>query len=265
MKKLTITPIPALQDNYIWLIHDDTHAVIIDAGESQPVVDYLSTHALSPVAFVITHHNAHATYDDHTGGLSKLKSIYPAMTVYGHDSHDALVDVKVDEGDNFTLLGVDFQVWRTAGHTDTHLSYLVNFDGKIHVFCGDTLFSGGCGRVFSGTVDELFDSLQRFNTLTDDVIFYPAHEYTLSNLAFGSYIAPQNTAIISAIAHAKNCYNQGVPTLPVSLAHERAVNVFLQVGDDHIKDRLIALGKITDKKADTRTVFKALRELKNNF
>lgn len=264
MKNLTIYPICALDDNYIWVLHDDKQAIVIDAGESKPVLDYLNAHQLSPIAFIITHHNAHASYDDHTAGLPELKRTYPDMTVYGHDSHDVLVDVKVDEGDEFELSGLTFKVWRTAGHTDTHLSYLVQIDGKTHVFCGDTLFSGGCGRVFSGTVDELYDSLMRYDELPSETLFYPAHEYTLSNLKYGSYVAPHNQAITSAITYATDCQAKGVPTLPVSLAHERAVNVFLQTDETHIKDRLIVLGQVKEN-ADARTVFRALREFKNTF
>ena len=251
--------IPILNDNYVWVLHDGVNAVVVDTGDCMPVVDYLIKHQLNLSAILITHH-----HHDHTGGVGQLQADYQPVVV-AHCQHGVRATKVVDEGDTFTLLGLTFKVWRTAGHTDTHLSYLVDFDSKTHVFCGDTLFSGGCGRVFSGTIDELFDSLQRFSTLAEDTIFYPAHEYTLSNLAFGAHIAPQNTAIVSAIAHAKDCQNQGIPTLPVSLTHERAVNVFLQVGDDYIKDRLVALGKLTNEKVDARMVFVALRELKNKF
>lgn len=262
MNNLTIYPICALDDNYIWVLHDDKQAIVIDAGESEPVMDYLNARQLSPIAFIITHHNAHASYDDHTAGLPELKRTYTDMTVYGHDSHDVLVDVKVDEGDEFELCGLTFKVWRTAGHTDTHLSYLVEIDGKTHVFCGDTLFSGGCGRVFSGTIDELYDSLMRFDALPSDTLFYPAHEYTLSNLKFGAYIEPHNEAIGRAIVHAQDCQVQGKPTLPVSLNHEQAVNVFLRVDERHIQDRLMTLGRVGEE-TDARQTFKALRLLKN--
>lgn len=259
-----ICAVPALKDNYIWVIHNNTDAIVIDAGDDKPVMDYLNVHQLTLNTILITHHDRAqpVTHKDHIGGVAKLLAHYPNAKLIAHHAHD-MGGQWVDEGDTFKVLGLTFKIWRTAGHTATHLSYLVDIDGKTHVFCGDTLFSGGCGRVFSGTMDELYDSLMRFDALPSDVLFYPAHEYTLSNLKFGEFIEPHNTAIKKAIAHAIDCQHRGVPTLPVSLKHERAVNVFLHVDDIHVKDRLTALGKL-DKQADARQVFKALRLLKNN-
>lgn len=257
MSDFAITPISALADNYIWLIHNDTHAIIIDAGDADPILDFLKNKSLQPVAFIITHE-----HNDHVAGLPKLKHTYPSMRVYGHSSHHALVDIKVDEGDGFRLCGLQFNVWRTAGHTDTHLSYLVNIDDKTHVFCGDTLFSGGCGRVFSGTITQLYESLERFNTLACDTCFYPAHEYTLSNLDFGQKINPTNTNISDAIYNAQALRAHGKPTLPTTLSHERDINVFLHTDNATIINKLKQLNELGDD-VSALAVFAALRTLKN--
>lgn len=253
-----VNAIPALTDNYIWVIHHGSHAIVIDVGEDKPVADYLSAHGLDLCAILITHH-----HHDHTGGVAGLLKSYPNCQVFAHHAHGVSAQA-VDEGDEVQILDLTFKVWRTAGHTDTHLSYLLDIKGKTHVFCGDTLFSGGCGRVFTGTMRELYDSMMRFDTLPSDTLFYPAHEYTLANLAFGAYIEPHNEAIKQSIAHAKECKQSNTPTLPTSLVHEWAVNVFLREYETPIKDRLIALGRI-DEKASEFEVFEALRLLKNDF
>lgn len=252
---LTIDAISALQDNYIWVLHNDSHAIVIDAGESEPVLDYLHEKNLNLDTIFITHH-----HHDHIGGVPALLSQYPHARLFAHKTH-GVGGQAVDEGDVVQALGLDFEVWRTAGHTDTHLSYVVNAN-KMHIFCGDTLFSGGCGRVFTGTMDELYDSLMRFYALPSDTLFYPAHEYTLSNLQFGKYIEPHNEAIGRAIKDAQDCQTQGKPTLPVSLQHEQAVNVFLRTDERHIQDRLMTLGRVSER-TDARQTFKALRLLKN--
>ncbi len=257
---LNIHALKAFNDNYIWVLGKGDQAIIIDAGDAQPVLDYLADNALNPIAMIITHH-----HDDHTGGVAKIKKTYPDMQIIAHSAHGVDATQCVDEGDEFELLGVVFKVWRTAGHTDTHLSYLCDMGDGLHVFCGDTLFSGGCGRVFTGTMGELFDSMMRFNGLADDTLFYPAHEYTLSNLKFGHTVCADDfkMAIENAITDTKAKLSRGEISLPTTLSNERQINVFLQVYHEQMIDNIRGKYPLDDE--SPLSVFTALRELKNNF
>ncbi|MFA9485338.1 hydroxyacylglutathione hydrolase [Moraxella haemolytica] len=256
---LAITALKAFSDNYIWVISQDNQAIIVDPGEATPVIKHLAQYQLNPIAILITHH-----HDDHIGGVSAIQDVYPDIQIIAHREH-GLDGIFVDESDRFELLGAEFTTWRTAGHTDTHLSYLCQADDKLLVFCGDTLFSGGCGRVFTGTIKELYDSMTRFNQLPTDTLFYPAHEYTLANLRFGLSVCTDEYK--DDIAHAINLTQeklaQGQPSLPTTLEQERRINVFLHTHHDNLYD---SIGKNHSQKDHSAlAVFTALRELKNNF
>ena len=177
--------------------------------------------------------------------------------VYGETDIEAATHT-VTAGTQFTFGDVQVTVWATPGHTGRHISYLMETSDGIHVFCGDTLFSAGCGRVFTGTVEQLYDSFQRFNQLPEGTLFYPAHEYTAANLDFAAHIEPDNADIQAALKAAAH-----TPTLPVTLAHERRINPFLRVDLPHVRARAEALsGKTLNSSLDT---FVALRELKNRY
>lgn len=264
MSDVKIIPIKILDDNYVWLIIKNNQAIAIDVGDEKPVLDYLKSHELELVAIIITHH-----HHDHIGGVANLKSHYPNAKIYAHQNHlddiNVVSSVNCDEGDLFELLGIDFKVWRTAGHTDTHLSYLCDIDGRTHVFCGDTLFSGGCGRVFTGTIEQLFDSMERFNALPENTLFYPTHEYTLSNLKFGlSLCADEYQPIILDYKNQLEIkLKNNLPSLPTELKTERLINVFLQTNN---KDMINHIQKIYPLINEGElSVFGALRELKNKF
>lgn len=259
-----ITPISVFNDNYVWLIIKDNQAIAVDIGDNKPVYDYLTKNNLSLAAILITHH-----HDDHIGGVADIKSHYPNAKIYACKNHlDGIgitPDKACDEDSEFELLGLSFKVWRTAGHTDTHLSYLFDVDGVTHVFCGDTLFSGGCGRVFTGTMMELFDSMERFNGLPDHTLFFPAHEYTLSNLKFGLSVCADNYKgfIFAHQKEVENNLKNNIPSLPTNLKTERLINVFLQTDNNEM---IANIKKIYPLKSDDKlAVFSALRELKNNF
>ncbi len=254
-----IHPIATRQDNYIWAIVKDDKAIIIDPADSEPVMAFLVQKKLTLSTILITHE-----HNDHIGGVAGLCERYPETSVFAHKRHHLRQSKSVDEGDVIVVEGLTFKVWQTSGHTATHLSYLLENDCQIHVFCGDTLFSGGCGRVFTGTADALFDSLMRFQTLPPDTLFYPAHEYTLSNLKFGQYIEPNNDEIRQAIHHTQRRLDQHEPSLPTRLSDECRINVFLRCQDGQIINTLTELNAIGVDKSPL-AVFKALRELKNNF
>ena len=250
---LNIIPLAALNDNYIWLIENGQQAVCIDPGDAVPVIDYLCAHNLTLVQIWITH--AHA---DHTAGVLQLKQAFPRCRVFGN-SDIAQVDEIVGEGATIKFSDGLAEVWAIPGHTATHLGYLWRpNDGSLHVFCGDTLFSAGCGRVFTGTMTQLFTSLQRFNQLPNNTFFYPAHEYTATNLNFAAHIEPENKDVEAAAANAFN-----TPTLPVTLAHERRINPFLRTSYMLVINRTEELcGK---QLKSEEAVFTTLRELKNQF
>lgn len=256
----TICAIKVFKDNYIWIISQDGQAIIVDAGDDRPVLDYLQTNQLTPIAMLITHH-----HNDHVGGVAAVKSAYPNMQIFAHHEHGVDTSFFVKEGDEFTLLGLDFKVWHTPGHTDTHLSYLCDIGGVCHVFCGDTLFSGGCGRVFTGTIAELFESISRFNQLPSDTLFYPAHEYTLNNLKFGLSVCADavKDGIQLAIKQTQKKLDMGQISLPTTLDKERNINVFLQVDHQGMIDNIQK--QCTIKDSSPLLVFATLRQLKDNF
>ena len=235
---LKISAIRAFNDNYIWAIDDGSRAVIVDPGEVAPVRAFLEKNQLALSAILITHH-----HHDHVGGVAALQAAHPDCLTYAHAKHteaaDFRIDQLVDEGSDVQVLGLDFSVWFTPGHTDSHISYLVNINNTTHVFCADTLFSGGCDRVFTGTMSELHDSLMRFNTLLADTLFYPAHEYTASNLGFGLSVAGAHHAkVASALTEVKQKVANGGISLPTTLAAERQINVFLQTDDAELISRV---------------------------
>lgn len=255
-----IQAIKALNDNYIWLIEYNKKAIVIDPALSKPVFEKLHQNKLTLSAIWITHH-----HHDHIGGVAELKQAYPECTVYSHNNHKINADIFVDEGDEFECEGIAVQVWKTAGHTSSHLSYLTKIDGILRVFCGDTLFSAGCGRVFDGTIDELFCSFRRFDDLSDQTLFYPAHEYTQSNLEFALSICPpsQYDFIYHYLQQIKKIIQDGGMSLPTSLATERKINLFLQTTNadlvKHLKQKRLL------KDCQPQAVFGLLRELKNKF
>lgn len=248
---MQIIPIPAFQDNYIWLLQCGKDAVCVDPGDAAPVLDYLTKHGLTLRQIWITHH-----HNDHTGGIKGLLRAFPNCEVYGNADIEGITH-KIEEGGKVVFCGTEAQIWHVPGHTATHFAYLLLSD-RLHVFCGDTLFSAGCGRVFTGTIGQLFNSIQRFNGLPENTLFYPAHEYTASNLRFAEYVEPGNTAVAEALRAAGK-----IPTLPATLAHERAVNPFLRTGQTVL---IRQVEKLSGQTLDgDEAVFAALRELKNSF
>ena len=246
----TITPLPALSDNYIWLIAGRGRAVCIDPGTAEPVLEYLAARRLTLDHIWITH-----AHGDHTAGIAELLAAFPQCRVSG-GSDIAAATATVGEGSLITWQGLDAEVWHTPGHTAGHLCYL--FDKRRHVFTGDTLFSAGCGRVFPDSRPEwLYTSLQRLAALPDSALLYPAHEYTAANLRFAEHIEPQNPDIRRAAAELT------VPSLPVSLAHEKRVNPFLRSHLPAVQTRAAELSGCPAGNAEA--AFILLRELKNHF
>lgn len=223
---MKISPIPAFDDNYIWLISNGQDAAVVDPGDEGPVLERLQQDGLRLTAILVTH-----KHGDHTGGVRALQQAFLGIPVYG-PAHETASGVtrRVGEGDRIAVAGAEFQVWDVPGHTEGHVAYY----GEGVLFCGDTLFAAGCGRVFSGTHRQLHDSLRRIAALPPETLCYPAHEYTLANLGFAKWVEPENLDVLSREAEARALRAQGVPTLPAPLSVELATNPFLRTDRERV-------------------------------
>ncbi|WP_277965805.1 hydroxyacylglutathione hydrolase [Pantoea trifolii] len=251
---MNLTSIPALQDNYIWtLTDDDNNCLIVDPGEAQPVLDKIRANHWQPVAILLTHH-----HHDHVGGVDELLQHYPDLAVFGpQETADKGAKRIVAEGDEFTLLGLTFHVIATPGHTLGHISYF----SSPYLFCGDTMFSGGCGRLFEGTAEQMFKSFQKLNQLPADTLVCCAHEYTLSNMKFAAAILPHDPKILARYQQIKDLRAENRISLPTKLALEREINLFLRTQDADLQQ---ALGINVSSSALWQT-FADLREKKDRF
>ncbi|WP_301098460.1 hydroxyacylglutathione hydrolase [Otariodibacter sp.] len=216
---IKITPIPVLSDNYVWIIQKNSNAIIVDPSQSQPVLAFLAKNQLEPTAILLTHYHG-----DHTDGVSGVLSAYPDISVYGSSEVQDLATHIVKDAEHFSLLGLNIEVMDSAGHTSEHISYLV---GREYLFCGDSLFSGGCGRVFTGDYLAQFETLQRFKQLPDFVKVYPAHEYTQSNLKFAEKVMPSNCILLEYQEKVDILRSKNIPSLPTTIGLEKQVNPFL--------------------------------------
>lgn len=256
---LQIEPIPAFSDNYIWLLYDDTGdgAWVVDPGDAQPVIDTLTRKGLTLLGVIITHHHF-----DHVGGLEILCERYDCK-VYGPQNPEigAITD-RLSAGDSAGVLGLSFDVIEVPGHTLDHIAYF--HDGKNPILlCGDTLFAGGCGRVFEGTAPMMHRSLQALAALPSSTRVYCAHEYTLANLAFASAVEPDNAALSERVAQAQETRSRNEATVPSTLALELATNPFLRCEAPELKAALRAQGKLQGETGDE--VFATVRGWKDNF
>lgn len=222
---MKINFIKALKDNYIWTIEEDEKVILVDPGEAEPCFSYLKDKKLS--AILLTHKHL-----DHTGGVGELKEKFEDVLVIGPKETSDLNDKTVDEGDSFTLLGHDFEILKTDGHTDYHISFLV--EGNL--FCGDTIFSSGCGKVFTKKYDRSFNSVKKIKDLPKETLIYPAHEYTLDCLKSSKRII-KDKVMDDAIEDAKVKLSKGLPSLPTSVEKEYLVNPFFTAKDlDQFKE-----------------------------
>ncbi|WP_198678752.1 hydroxyacylglutathione hydrolase [Pseudidiomarina insulisalsae] len=220
---MKITPLPAFDDNYIWAIQPTEHApaVIVDPGDEAPVLRWLDEQQTELASILITHHHW-----DHTDGLLPLLNQFD-VPVYGPDNPKIEgISTPLREGERFTPagLGEEFQVLETPGHTLDHIS----FYSKGMLFCGDTLFSAGCGRMFEGNAPQFFKSLRKLAELPAATRIYCTHEYTAANLRFAAAAEPENTAIREAQQEVKALREDQQPTLPSTLARELQINPFLR-------------------------------------
>lgn len=254
---LTVKPLPAFQDNYIWLLQQDTTSAIavVDPGDATPVIEHLERHGLTLDTILVTHH-----HHDHTGGLAELAKRYLPRIIGPHNAKIKELTETVGEGDSFSLLGRRVEVLETPGHTLDHITFLLPGTPSL-LFCADTLFCGGCGRLFEGTPEQMFNALERFKQFSDDTLVFGAHEYTLANLAFAQAAEPDNAERDALKLECQRARELGRPTLPTTIGRERAINPFMRTDQPAIQKQAATQGEATDP----LSTFATLRAWKDHF
>jgi len=249
----------AFQDNYIWVIRgiSRTHAALVDPGDAAPVLAALPRLGIVPAAILCTHHHA-----DHVGGISELLQHFPGLPVYGpaHENIDSLTQ-RLHDGDEVRLpeLGLNFRVLDVPGHTRGHIAYV----GHGWLFCGDTLFSAGCGRLFEGTPGQMLASLTRLAALPEDSAIFCGHEYTAANLRFAAVVEPDNREVRVPQQTVEELRARGQPTLPSTLAVEKRINPFLRTREPSVRR---AAEQHAGRKLETALeVFTVIRRWKDDF
>jgi len=256
MSRYEIVPLRAFSDNYIWTLRDGKCAVVVDPGDARPVLDYLDREKLELVAILNTHHHA-----DHVGGNAGLLGRWKVPVFGPHDERIGEVTHRLRDRARCTLphFGIEFEVSEIPGHTRSHIS----FHGGGMLYCGDTLFAAGCGRLFEGTPGQMHESLSRLMRLPDDTRVYCGHEYTLSNVRFAKAVEPGNAALRELEARAKRQRDQDLPTLPSTIAQEKATNPFVRVREPAVIE---SANRYAGKTLmDPVSVLAVIREWKNSF
>jgi len=256
MANFEVIPLRAFSDNYIWTIRDAGHAAVVDPGDAAPVLEYLAREKLQLVAILNTHHHA-----DHVGGNAALLA-HTRVPVFGpHDERIPEVTDRMADGQHCVLphFNIDMETLEIPGHTRSHIA----FHGGGMLFSGDTLFAAGCGRLFEGTPRQMHDSLTRLAQLPDDTRVYCGHEYTLANIKFALAAEPDNRRLPELEQQAQALRAKDQPTLPSTIAQEKATNPFLRVTEPGVV--LSASNRAAKKLTDPVSVLAEIRDWKNNF
>lgn len=251
-----VVPVRAFTDNYIWTLRDASHAIVVDPGDAKPVLDYLAAEKLELAAIVITHH-----HNDHIGGVKEMIKGRDIPVYSPHDPRVPDATQRLREGESITLphFGITLTVLEVPGHTSSHIAYY----GDDMLFCGDTLFAAGCGRLFEGTPAQMHDSLSKFMRLPDHTRVYCAHEYTLANIRFARAADPGNTALTDWDARARAMREVDRPTVPTTIGLERSANPFVRCAEAGVV--ATASQRAGKPLTDPVSVLATLREWKNNF
>ena len=253
---INIEPIEAFSDNYIWLLTTNEGSLVIDPGESNKLLKILKEKDLDLKAILITHHHY-----DHTGGIEEILSA-KSIDVYGPNNNINSINIRVSNESKINLLGIEFEVIEIPGHTLDHIAFYSENNGNPILFCGDTLFAGGCGRVFEGTFEQMYDSLSILKKLPLNTKVYSGHEYTESNLKFATNVEPLNQKLISRYNEVIKLRKQGLSTLPTTIELELETNPFFRVDQNEIQ-KLISEKFSTPK--NNKDIFTAVRQWKDNF
>lgn len=253
---IEVIPIPALRDNYIWCItHTENHqCLIVDPGEARPVHDIIKKRQLSPQAILVTHH-----HPDHCAGIPDLVNTYK-LDIYASDkskipqcNHPLQDEAQFD----FESLGLSFKVYHIPGHTLEHIAF---HTGDM-IFTGDTLFTGGCGKLFEGTAEQMYHSLQKLKALPPETLVYCGHEYTEKNLHFAKQVEPENEDLLARIQQVHTLRQKNEPTVPATIATELKTNPFLRIEKPRVRE---AVEKHFNKQLpESVEILAALREWKD--
>lgn len=257
---LTVYPIPALESNYFWLLQPDPakpDVYILDPGDARPVLEFLQHHQLQLAGIIVTHHHW-----DHTDGIDDLLARFP-VPVHGPASQRIpQVTHTLKDSDTLSLPDLQLEVLAVPGHTLDHLAYVYRDEkGPAKLFCGDTLFAGGCGRMFEGQPEQMLGSLNRLAALPDDTLIYCSHEYTLANLQFAANVEPDNADLQARLQQTRQRREQHLITLPSTIGLERKTNPFLRCHLPTVKAAAESYAK--DSLATDAAVFAAVRRWKD--
>ena len=252
---LSVEPIKAYTDNYIWLVSTNEGSIVVDPGESKEILNLIDSNEIDLKGVLITHHHY-----DHTNGLLDLTNKIN-LEVYGPKKIEGINNI-VEEFDKFSLIGIDFEVIEIPGHTLDHLAFFSSNNKDPILFCGDTLFAGGCGRVFEGTFEQMFKSLKKISNYPKETKIFCGHEYTLSNLKFALEVDEDNKQLADEYINVKKLISSDIPSLPTNLNKELKLNPFLRCNEINIKNKVIDKFDIID---DELEIFTALRKWKDNF
>ena len=251
---INIKPLKAYTDNYIWLLETNEEVSVVDPGDAKPVLDYLRKTNKNLKDILITHHHF-----DHTAGVPELENIISG-SIYGPKDSYELIKEKVVQGDTISSLGIKFQIIEVPGHTLDHIAF---YSEEYNIlFCGDTLFAGGCGRVFEGTFDQMFESLNKLKQLPDSTQIYCGHEYTKSNLLFSVEVEPENNDLIMRNTKIDNLLLENGSSLPSSIELEKKTNPFLRC--DVLSDNIQVIQKFGLSNPSEKEIFKYIREWKDS-
>ena len=229
---LKISPINAFSDNYIWLIQTNEGNTLVDPGDSKPIISTIDKLGITIDDILITHHHF-----DHIGGLELLKPLIKGSVIGPKNNTIDLLDKHVGEGDIIESIGLRFSVFEVPGHTLDHIAFYSETEKEV-LFCGDTIFSGGCGRVFEGTFEQMNHSLEKLMSLPSKTEIYCAHEYTLSNLQFALMAEPDNIDLKEYELNSKNKREKNIPTIPTTLGQELQINPFLRVAETSLREAI---------------------------
>ena len=249
-----IKPLKAFTDNYIWLLETNEEVSVVDPGDAKPVLDYLTKTNKNLKDILITHHHF-----DHTAGVPELENIISG-SIYGPKDSYELIKEKVAQGDTISSLGIKFEIIEVPGHTLDHIAF---YSKEYNIlFCGDTLFAGGCGRVFEGTFDQMLESLNKLKQLPDSTQIYCGHEYTKSNLLFSAEVEPENNDLIMRNTKIDNLLLQNGSSLPSSIGLEKKTNPFLRC--DALSDNMKLVKELGLNNPSEKEIFKYIREWKDS-
>ena len=251
-----IEAIPAFSDNYIWTLIKGNSAAVVDPGDASAVESFLNKKNLNLEAILITHHHF-----DHTGGISELSSKWKTKVYGPKGGHIKGIDSELSENSKITILDTQFHIFETPGHTLDHIAYYSKDIDSL--FCGDTLFSGGCGRLFEGTPLQMFDSLNKFSNLPEETKVYCTHEYTLSNLTFALEVEPDNADLKRYFEEVSSLRDSNLMSLPSSINLENRINPFLRTSIDQVKEN--AENYANKQNLHPVEILAAIRDWKDNF